>query len=347
MRTFTSDLPDELVRQGLDLKDTHDFDLKKAREKLKREDWEKSILPYSYRPFDDRFICYRLELVDRDRYEVMKNFFKENLGIVLMRQYVYAPVKIYNYVFCVDKISDTRLFISNRGAGFICPLYLYPDTDKNETGNPNKKRSFGSAMMLFEPAREYTARTPNIGPAIFEKLMKHFCKTLSSEEIFYYIYAVLYSNIYRTKYAEFLKIDFPRIPFTGDYKLFSKMAGYGKKLVDLHLLKAQELDHPATKYQGKGNDRVGKLIYEGKEDRVYINEAQYFEGITEEVWQYQIGGYQVLSKWLKDRKGRVLTLDDTKHYCKVAMSLKKTIEAQKTIDDLYPEVEKKTVEFRK
>jgi predicted helicase len=201
-------------------------------------------------------------------------------------------------------------------------------------------------MMLFEPQAEYSVKRPNISPQSIERLTKQYKHAPAPEEIFYYIYAILYSNIYRTKYAEFLKIDFPRIPFAGDYKLFGKMAGYGKKLVDLHLLKTPELDSPAAKYEGKGNDRVGKLIYEGKEGRVYINETQYFEGIAEEVWQYQIGGYQVLSKWLKDRKGRALSLDDTKHYSKVAMSLKKTIEVQKTIDEFYPEVEKETVEFK-
>jgi hypothetical protein len=78
---------------------------------------------------------------------------------------------------------------------------------------------------------------------------------------------------------------------------------------------------------------------------VHINRNQYFEGITEEVWQYQIGGYQVCHKWLKDRKRRCLSLDDIKHYCKIVTALQKTIEIQKAIDDLYPEVEKETVEF--
>jgi len=345
MRTFTGDLPDELVRQGLDLKDTHDFDLKSAREKLKKEDWKESILPYSYRPFDDRFICYRLELVDRDRYEVMKNFFKENLAICLTRQ---LSTPIFYHAGVTEKIADICFIsIKTRETGYVFPLYLYPDTDNKETGNPNKKRSFGSAMMLFEPEGEYSVKKPNISPQLIEQLKARYKRLPVPEEIFYYIYAVLYSNIYRTKYTEFLKIDFPRIPFTSDYKLFGKMAGYGKKLVDLHLLKTQELDHPATKYQGKGNDRIEKLIYDGKEDRTYINETQYFEGITEDVWHYQIGGYQVLSKWLKDRKGRALNLDDTKHYCRIATSLKMTIELQRSIDELYPDVEKETIEFKK
>jgi len=161
----------------------------------------------------------------------------------------------------------------------------------------------------------------------------------------YYIYAVLYSNTYRTKYAEFLKIDFSRIPFTKDYEIFSKMAEYGQRLVELHLLKSIEIDQPIAKFHGKGDERVDKLRYDEKEKRVYINESQYFEGITKEIWEYQIGGYQVCNKWLKDRKKKFLSLDDIKHYCKIVTSLQKTIEVQQAIDDIYPEVEKETVEI--
>ncbi|GEM_PF-1613659 len=166
---------------------------------------------------------------------------------------------------------------------------------------------------------------------------------ITPEEIFYYIYAVLYSNIYRTKYAEFLKIDFPRVPFTKDYDLFSKMGGYGKRLVDLHLLKSGELDPPVAKFQGKGENKIEKLRYVEKENRVYINQNQYFEGIPKEVWEYQIGGYQVCDKWLKDRKGR--PLDDIRTYCRIATAIQKTIEIQKAIDIIYPEAERETVLF--
>ena len=121
------------------------------------------------------------------------------------------------------------------------------------------------------------------------------------------------------------------------------MAEYGQNLVDLHLLKSAEIDQPIAKFQGKGGERVEKLKYDENEKCTYINESQYFEGITEEVWQYQIGGYQVCNKWLKDRKKRFLSLDDIKHYCKVVTSLEKTIEVQKAIDDIYPGVEKETI----
>jgi hypothetical protein len=121
------------------------------------------------------------------------------------------------------------------------------------------------------------------------------------------------------------------------------MAEYGGNLVDLHLLKSVELDPPIARFHGKGTNKVEKINYE--EGRVYINKDQFFDGIALNIWEYQIGGYQVCDKWLKDRKGRALSLDEVKHYCQIATSLQKTMEIQKEIDDLYPEVEKGSVDL--
>jgi len=163
---------------------------------------------------------------------------------------------------------------------------------------------------------------------------------------FSYIYALLYSNLYREKYAEFLKGNFPGIPFTKDYKLFREMRDYGRRLVDLHLLKSAELAPPIARFHGEGEDnKVKKLDYNEEERRVYINESKYFEGIEKGGWEYQIGGYQVCSKWLKDRKDKSLSLEETIHYCKIVTSLQRTIEIQREIDDIYPEAEKEIIEF--
>lgn len=174
-------------------------------------------------------------------------------------------------------------------------------------------------------------------------LSKTYGKKPSPEEIFYYIYAVLYSNTYRTQYAEFLKTDFPRVPFTKNYKLFIEMGRHGKELVDLHLLRSPNLDPPIARFQGKGDSRVEKPHYSEKDQRVYINSTQYFEGIEKEVWEYQIGGYQVPDKWLKDRKKRILSLEDIQHYCRVATALKRTMEIQKSIETVYAEVEENAI----
>ncbi len=200
--------------------------------------------------------------------------------------------------------------------------------------------------MLFEPEAEYGSKTPNLSPNIVKQLKKSFGKTPTPEEIFFYVYAILYTNIYRTKYTEFLKSDFPRVPFTKNLKLFSNMATHGERLAQLHLLQSSELNQPIAKFRGKGEGAVEKLRYDKMGRRVYFNQGQYFEGIATEVWEYQIGGYQVCDKWLKDRKGRTLSTDDIKHYCRIATAIQKTIEIQNEIDGIYPEVENDTIEFR-
>ena len=201
-------------------------------------------------------------------------------------------------------------------------------------------------MMLFERAAGYELENLTYLPEVVDQVIKAYLRrTPSPEQIFYYIYAVLYSEMYRTKYAEFLKIDFPRVPFTKDYKLFKKMAEYGNRLVDLHLLKSPELDSPIARFQGKGDNRVEKPKYDDKARLVYINNGQYFEGIGPNVWSYQIGGYQVCDKWLKDRKGRILSLDEIQTYCRIVTAIQKTIEIQKAIDEVYEGVEKEIIPF--
>jgi len=326
MRTFTSDLPDDLVKQSLNLKDTNNWKTKSARNKLGKEDWGKSILSYSYRPFDIRHICYHDGLIDRNRIEAMRNFFYKNLGLVTTRQ---LSTDLFFHVFITDNISDICLpSIKTKESGYIFPLYFYPDIDKKD---------------LFNYKKEREERKSNINCKLFEILSDTYKNQPFSEEIFYYIYATLYSNIYRKKYEEFLKINFPRIPFTKNYNLFKGMAEFGERLVDLHLLKSTKLEPPLCKFQGKGDNRVEKIEYDEKEKRIYFNEKQYFEGVSQDIWQYQIGSYQVCRKWLKDRKGRCLSLEDIKHYCKMITALQKTIEIQQGIDNIYKKVEKNII----
>ena len=333
MMIFTGELSDDLVRQGLNLKDTRDWKLKEARDKLKQMDWGKSIISYSYRPFDDRYICYRPEVLERERYGLMQHFMKDNFGICVTRQ---LSTLNFSHAFVTDKIGDMCFVsIKTRETGYFFPLYLYPEKRTSE------KQSSVRNLMLFEPKAEFWTKKPNLSSTIIEQLTRNYKKAPPPEQILFYIYAVLHSNTYRTKYSEFLKIDFPRIPFTKDYKLFIKMADYGKGLVDLHLLKSPELDPPVVKFQGRGDNKVEKLRYE--HSQLFISKDQYFEGIEPEIFGYQIGGYQVCEKWLKDRKGRKLSLDDIKHYCNIVTAIKKTLEIQKSIDDFYLKIEDETI----
>jgi predicted helicase len=260
----------------------------------------------------------------------MRNFLQKNIGLCIGRaSQVVGIEKPWNIVFISENITDMNIFY--RGGELLFPLYLYPEKVKS-------KKHSGSIMMVFEPKAEYETKQPNINQALIEQLTNEFKKTPTPEQIFYYIYAVLYSNTYRTKYAEFLKIDFPRIPFTCDYKLFIKMGEYGQRLADLHLLNSKETDSQNIDFNGKGKNDVEKVKYE--KGRVYINKEQYFDGIKPDIWEYQIGGYQVCDKWLKDRKGMILSHDDIKYYSKIVTALQKTIEIQKKIDAIYSSVEK-------
>ncbi len=316
-------LPDSIIQQTFDLGNKPHWKLETARELVINDnEWEKALTKILYRPFDERFIFYHDAVIERGRWDIMSNMVQDNLGLCVGRQWGSVGSMSYDVVFASRSVTDLNLF--RRGGAVLFPLYIYPSQEKKG---------------LFHAKEE--AREPNIKPEIFKSLSKAYKKDISPEEIFYYIYAVLYSETYRTKYAEFLKIDFPRVPFTKEYKLFKKVSEYGNRLVDLHLLKSRDLDSPIARFQGKGNNRVDKPMYDDKAGRVPINKEQYFEGVSGEAWTYQIGGYQVCDKWLKDRKKRILSLDEIQTYCRIVTAIQKTIEIQKAIDEVYEDVEQK------
>ena len=331
VKTFLAKI---LGRKNVSDVENYAWRVSEARDQLREEEgWQQYFTKILYRPFDERWIFYHPSVVWRTREEVMQHLLRPNLALVTCRQQ--ADVGFW-HALVADKVVES-CYVSNktREIGYTFPLYLYTKTQTEE----KKKNPGVAAMMLFDKPRNggYQVKRPNISPELLAKLKNAFGKEPSPEEIFYYIYAVLYSNTYRQKYQEFLKIDFPRVPFTKDGKVFRKLAGLGRELVDLHLLKSKGLEKPIAKFQGRNDNLVEKREY--KNGRVYINEKQYFEGIRPEVWEYQIGGYQVLDKWLKDRKGRALSAEDIKHYCKVVTALWQTVKLQKRIDEIYPDVE--------
>lgn len=327
---------DQVIAQAFNLKDKSSWKLSDARKHIKElDDLESNIYPIQYRPFDIRYIFYHDSLVERSRRDVMRHMLEKNLGLITVRQ---VAEGVFNHSFIAQSLIESRITLSNKGIAFLYPLYLY----KEKT----TKKAHVQSIMIFEPETEYgnKDRVPNIDKAVYEKLQKSYGKKITPEEILYYIYAVLYSNTYREKYAEFLKIDFPRLPFTSNYKLFKQLAKMGNQLVDLHLMKSEHLNKPVAKYQGDGdNDKIEKINYSEKEQRLYINKAKYFSNITSELWNYQIGGYQVLQKYLKDRKGRAM--DDSRYYCRIVTAIAKTIALQEKIDEIFDQVEKDLIEF--
>jgi len=319
VRDFTNHKKtDDEIKIIYKLKDTSTFKLSKFRKQLSKEEWENYFIKILYRPFDERFTIYTRWIIERPIYDTMRHMLQENIALITSRM---TKGETFKHAQVTNKIIEVICMSpKTSNNGYIFPLYLYPDTDKKD---------------LFSD-HETSEKKPNIKPELFDKLKKNYKKEVTPEEIFYYIYAVLYSNTYRTKYAEFLKIDFPRVPFTKDYKLFIQLSKLGKQLADLHLFKSKELAKTISKFPIGGNNRVEKPKY--SDEKVWVNKEQYFDRVKEEVWQYQIGGYQVCAKWLKVRKERTLTLDEIKTYCKIVTSLSKTIDLQKEIDKYFKNV---------
>ena len=205
---------------------------------------------------------------------------------------------------------------------YLFPLWLFPDDDGlafRSHRTLNLKPEFLKAISEALGLRQQGAHGL---PAV-----------LAPEDIFHYTYAVLHSPGYRSRYAEFLKIDFPRLPLTGNLELFRALARLGGELVALHLLESPKLDHPITEYLGGRAPEVEKVSW--SEDTVWIDKAQTtrFKGVHEDVWNFLIGGYQVCEKWLKDRKGRTLSKADIAHYQKIVVALAETIRLMKEIDE--------------
>lgn len=339
-------LSDETLKTAYALRESRAWSLRSAREALRGlPDLESQIVRCLYRPFDTRWLFYAECLVERRRFDVMRHMLAgKNLALILPRRVEQAVP--WQHVVATDAISD-HVAVSLKTIDYHFPLYLYPEPErrgKTKTGMVARL----TTLMLFEPKETYGGRRPNLNPTLVTALASAYGREPTPEEIFHYTYAVLYAPAYRTKYAEFLKMDFPRIPFTADARLFKRLAAMGQKLVALHLLNSPDLDPPLCRFEGDGNNRVEKdqkigLRYDSGQERVYINAAQYFAPVPEPVWNYQIGGYQVCDKWLKDRRERRLELDDIRAYCRITTALALTIKLQGDIDAIYPAAEADTV----
>jgi predicted helicase len=228
--------------------------------------------------------------------------------------------------------------VFRRGGVQTFPLYLYPSVSKQ-------------ASFADQSTPAPGGRRPNLNPVFIADLeaklgltfvpdgQGDLQTTFGPEDVFHYLYAVFHAPTYRSRYAEFLKIDFPRVPLTSDPALFRTLCGLGAQLVALHLL---EQPAPAlTTYPVKGSDRVESVRYTepgagASEGRVWINKEQYFAGVPPEVWAFHIGGYQVAEKWLKDRKGRKLDYADLQHYGRIIAALAATIRLMAAIDAAIP-----------
>jgi predicted helicase len=306
------------LRTQYGLKDGRDWKVRSAKSDLVNN----KILTnqIQYRPFDVRFTNYTGVTKGNmayPRFEVMKNFVKKNIGIIFKRGFDEEKSEpIFLSKCIIDRRSWSRPGM--QGAEVIAPLYVY---------------------------LEDGSKIPNLKKEIVKEIEKIVGK-VTPEDIFDYIYAVLHSPSYREKYKEFLKIDFPRVPYPKDAKSFKKLVALGAELRLLHLLESPKVNKFITTYPVSGSDTVEKLVYKdgpstgstsspqassGK-GNVYINKDQCFGNVPESAWNFYIGGYQPAQKWLKDRKGRTLTNADIEHYQKIIVALVETERIMREID---------------
>ena len=273
----------------------------KLIERLKGKNFDENyIQPIQYRPFDYQWIYYDPTLISRPADGVMSHIVgKENVAIVTARQFGGG-----SHFICLITKTISEISSQPYAPYTIFPVYLY-----TEDGS----------------------RVPNLKKEIVKEI-ENIVGKVTTEDIFDYIYAVLHSPSYREKYKEFLKIDFPRVPYPKGAESFKSLVALGKELRELHLLESPKVNQFITTYPVAGSNKVEKISY--KEGNGFINAEQDFGNVSEAAWNFYIGGYQPAQKWLKDRKNRTLTNEDIVHYQKIIVVLTETDRLMKGIDKL-------------
>ncbi|MCA2653710.1 type ISP restriction/modification enzyme [Microcystis sp. M061S2] len=322
-------IADKEIGEKYNIKDTRDWNIFEQRRALfNNSQWLSYFTKCLYRPFDLREYYHHQNVVELPRQEVMHHFVNfDNLGLITSRQQ--SQSGIWSLSFVTQNIIEC-CSISNKTkeTNYIFPLYLYP------TNNPT--------LFDTEATNSPNGRRPNLAPEFIKELSAKLDlefisdgkgdekKTFGPEDIFNYIYAVFHSPQYRQRYAEFLKIDFPRVPLTSNKELFWELVKKGDRLVQLHLMKATGKE--ISSYPVAGSNLVEQVKYDENKQQISINSDQYFAGIPPQIWNFYIGGYQVCQKWLKDRKGRHLSYDDLEHYQQIISILGESIAIMETID---------------
>ena len=281
------------------------------------------IKKLSYRPFDLKFVYYDTKLLERAREKVMCHFIeKKNIALNLNKNG--RSLTSHNY-FLSNQITDKNL-VSSLDSVNTFPLYLYPEingqlsTEIDEIRKPNLKPEI-VALIATQLKLQFQSEKERNSVSSFAPI-----------DILDYIYAVLHSPTYRETYKEFLKIDFPKIPYPKDANTFWQLVKLGAQIREIHLLESNVVENYITQFNVIGDNNVEKIKFEN--GKVYINETQYFDNVPEITWNFYIGGYQPAQKWLKDRKEKTLNFDDIFHYQKIIVALTETDRIMKEIDKI-------------
>ena len=322
---INKELSNEDIFKKYPISDNRDWKLAKARTEIQSDiNWENKAINCGYRPFDNRPCYFSYVMMDYPRKELIQNVLgKENLLIGIGRQ----GLAIGDIEWCLTTVSknpvDANIF--RRGGVNLFPLYLYPDNNGQKTiGQTFKKKPNLNLELVNQIANKLGLTFTN---------EKETAKnTFAPIDILDYIYSVLHSRKYREKYKEFLKTDFPRIPYPKNKDTFWALAKLGGEIRQIHLLESQTVEKYITQYPIDGNNVVGKTKYQ--DGKVFINDTQYFDNVPQIAWEFFIGGYQPAQKWLKDRKERKLEFDDILHYQKIIVALSETDRLMKEIDKI-------------
>lgn len=256
-----------------------------------------------YRPFDNRWMLYTGHtkgIQGYPRFDKMSHLIgKDNFALIVCKQ---QGTFDFQHAFISSLISDINsISLQSKEISYVFPLYLYPDDN--------------------QPVIDGNERVPNLNKEIWDKI-ENIVGQVTPEQIFDYIYGVLHTPSYRAKYKEFLKVDFPRIPYPTGKEEFDRIANIGTQLRKLHQMESVPTMPGIARFTTAGDNLVEKLTY--KEGCVFFNDTQCFSNVPEEAWNFYIGGYQPAQKWLKDRKGRRLTFDDILHYRNIIVVLLET-----------------------
>lgn len=310
---------DRQVASEFNLKNTSSFSLEKARKTLLADkNWKEKILPILYRPFDIRFVIYDATILERSRLEVMKNMLKENLGLIATRQ---VNGKFRHVGVAKTLVESCAISSKTKEINYVFPLYVYEPAQ--------------NGADLDDVALE---KKPNLNPKFVAELEAKIGARATPEKIFRYIYATLHSPKYRARYEEFLKSDFPRVPLPKNKKQFDALAKFGEALIDLHLLAPKKFAKTKLTLSGEGvedekNRVVEKPAFDEKRERLYVNGRVYFERVEKAVWEFEIGGYQALRKWLLEREGEALRLSDAETLQRIIVALRETLDLIEKIDE--------------
>ena len=286
----------------------------RAKTELRDDRWRDWVIPFSYRPLDTRITVYNRNVAVHRRIRVTSHLVKrENIAFLLSGASEKIGSPQFDAAWITNKPSELNLF--RRGGAYLFPLYLYPEEDSLDQ-----------------------TRRVNFDPKIWKKIREAATHPEKGEpgevDIFDYIYGVLHSPDYRETYREFLKIDFPRIPYPASPDVFWHVAEKGGELRRLHLMEDAAIGATPYPFEGEGDNVVGKPVFKdtkGGMGRVWINEDQCFVDVPAIAWEFYIGGYQPAQKWLKDRKGRTLSFADIQHYQKIIKILSETDRIMKEI----------------